>query len=594
MSVDVFKNIKPLEISNIPATEVKEKWSEFKRTFMYAKKLLSRSEERRIIDFLFHVGGSDLQKVHESICGGEEVEYIDQIEAFPEVIQKLDDYFLPKQHATFERHQFWNLKPGPEESLDKFLLRANMHASKCDFGNTEEKSREVAVIDKIIMLAPPDLRRKILEKPMLNVSSLTQILNTHYSIQQQVKELNTSSNHGNSFNTSRLEASASVNKVSNVHKTFAKPARRSYSYSGTKNDKEKEECGRCGYTNHTTNDRSCPALEEFCGKCGKKGHFKRKCRSTESNKRKHEATTNDRSRRSPNKRSRVAAVESESDDENPERLSIRAIGDNHDELLWVNIGGVLVEMLIDSGSYFNILNTSTWNKLKIAKANIYDQGESNKQLKAYAQKDKLKVLCVFKAKLSVEGQTPKTFTEEVFYVIEGGSQNLLGRNTAKKVGVLKLGLFAVDESSNDVNDSEAFPKIKIPPIKIEIDPSVIPKQQHLRRVPISLKDYLEAELTRLQKVDVIERVRKPSKFVSPLIFVPKDRDQYRICVDMRQANLAIKRELHLIPTMDDFLSELSNAKIFSRLDIKDAYHQIELDEESREVTTFITHLGMFR
>ncbi|XP_062556923.1 uncharacterized protein K02A2.6-like [Armigeres subalbatus] len=63
---------------------------------------------------------------------------------------------------------------------------------------------------------------------------------------------------------------------------------------------------------------------------------------------------------------------------------------------------------------------------------------------------------------------------------------------------------------------------------------------------------------------------------------------------MRRANTAVKRQYHVIPTLDDLLTRLNGSQWFTRLDIKDAYHQIELHESSRYITTFITHLGMFR
>ena len=39
---------------------------------------------------------------------------------------------------------------------------------------------------------------------------------------------------------------------------------------------------------------------------------------------------------------------------------------------------------------------------------------------------------------------------------------------------------------------------------------------------------------------------------------------------------------------------MNNAMVFSNLDLKWSYHQIELDEESREITTFTTHKGLYR
>lgn len=74
----------------------------------------------------------------------------------------------------------------------------------------------------------------------------------------------------------------------------------------------------------------------------------------------------------------------------------------------------------------------------------------------------------------------------------------------------------------------------------------------------------------------------------------KDNGDVRLCVEMRRANAAIVRERHFMPTIEDFLPRFASAKIFSRLDVKDAFHQVELDEKCRFITTFITHMGLFR
>ena len=63
---------------------------------------------------------------------------------------------------------------------------------------------------------------------------------------------------------------------------------------------------------------------------------------------------------------------------------------------------------------------------------------------------------------------------------------------------------------------------------------------------------------------------------------------------MKQANSAIVRERHPISTVDEFLHDLTGSTVFAKLDIKWAFHQVELSEESRPITTFITHNGLFR
>ena len=98
----------------------------------------------------------------------------------------------------------------------------------------------------------------------------------------------------------------------------------------------------------------------------------------------------------------------------------------------------------------------------------------------------------------------------------------------------------------------------------------------------------------LEELDIIEKTTGPTHWVSPVIVVPKSDADIRLCVDMRRANLAVKRERHPIPTIEELLQEMNQSKIFSKLDVKWSYQQIELDPESRDITTFATHEGLFR
>ena len=63
---------------------------------------------------------------------------------------------------------------------------------------------------------------------------------------------------------------------------------------------------------------------------------------------------------------------------------------------------------------------------------------------------------------------------------------------------------------------------------------------------------------------------------------------------MRKANQAIIRERIPIPTIDEVVENLNGSAVFSKLDLCLGFHQIELDEESRDITTFATHEGLFR
>lgn len=67
-----------------------------------------------------------------------------------------------------------------------------------------------------------------------------------------------------------------------------------------------------------------------------------------------------------------------------------------------------------------------------------------------------------------------------------------------------------------------------------------------------------------------------------------------MCVDFREPNKAVVMDSHPLPHMDDIFSEMRGAIVFSTIDLANAYHQVLLAEESRDITAFITHEGLFR
>lgn len=79
-----------------------------------------------------------------------------------------------------------------------------------------------------------------------------------------------------------------------------------------------------------------------------------------------------------------------------------------------------------------------------------------------------------------------------------------------------------------------------------------------------------------------------------MLIVPKSNGESRIVVDMRQPNKPIERQNHPMPLIEEMWDKLGNAKGFTKNDFKDVFQHIEIDEESREVLTFMTDLGLLR
>lgn len=117
-----------------------------------------------------------------------------------------------------------------------------------------------------------------------------------------------------------------------------------------------------------------------------------------------------------------------------------------------------------------------------------------------------------------------------------------------------------------------------------------PVQQKLCRLPLSVIEAVTNELNELEDQGVIERIDS-SEWVSPIAVTSRRNGKIHMCVDMREPNKAVVPDSHRLPVIEDLISELRGSKLYSTLDLKSAYHQLELDKESRGLTAFITHEG---
>ena len=86
-------------------------------------------------------------------------------------------------------------------------------------------------------------------------------------------------------------------------------------------------------------------------------------------------------------------------------------------------------------------------------------------------------------------------------------------------------------------------------------------------------------------------VSEPTKWVSQMATVRKANGKFRLCIDPQPLNVALMGEHYKLLTFHDVLPTLHNAKVFSKIDIKEAYWHVKLDEQFSELTTVITPSG---
>ena len=128
---------------------------------------------------------------------------------------------------------------------------------------------------------------------------------------------------------------------------------------------------------------------------------------------------------------------------------------------------------------------------------------------------------------------------------------------------------------------------------IELDPKVKPVIHPPRKIALSLQPKLQRELDEMQTQGIIVPVDEPTDWINSLVVREKPNGSLRICLDPKDLNKRIKRECYPVPTVDMVTNWLQAAILFSHLDGKSAYWNVELDEQSSKLTCN-THNGRFR
>ena len=124
--------------------------------------------------------------------------------------------------------------------------------------------------------------------------------------------------------------------------------------------------------------------------------------------------------------------------------------------------------------------------------------------------------------------------------------------------------------------------------KIYVEPGAKPIFHKPRPVSYFLKEKVANELQRLQTQGIISQVQF-SDWAAPIVPVVKSDGDYKVTV-----NRVAKQDIYPLPRVEDLFADLAGGKIFSKLDLKHAYQQVVLDEDSRKYTTVNTQQGLFQ
>lgn len=114
-----------------------------------------------------------------------------------------------------------------------------------------------------------------------------------------------------------------------------------------------------------------------------------------------------------------------------------------------------------------------------------------------------------------------------------------------------------------------------------------------RARPIHPSDYeaVRLHLKELYDANIIRESESP--FASPIVVVKKKNGQIRLCVDYRKLNSQTIKDAYALPHIEEAFASLTGAKWFSVMDLKSGYYQVEMEEEDKHKTAFVTPIGFW-
>ena len=341
----------------------------------------------------------------------------------------------------------------------------------------------------------------------------------------------------------------------------------------------RRKCFRCA--GEYPHEGDCPAINYKCAKCNLHGHYTKQCRTSAARKMLNQVMEEE--------------LQEEYEEEYITIPAIFRVGmENHKNVrnATIKIKDQDIMCLLDTGAEVNIIGENTF--LSLGK---YELQAPKKKLCAYGSRTALPVLGCFQE--LVKAPKTKLATVTDIYVMKGETGNLLGCQTAEKLGLVsfvnQVQMNNMEEILHNYQDRfHGMGKMDQLQVHLNINKDVTPIAQKSRRIPFHLRERVDIELKRLKEMDIIEDAEGSTPWVSPVVVVHKPNDQIRICLDSRAINTAIERERYPMNTIEDLIVDLNGSKIFSKIDLNKGYHQLELAKESRYITTFATHNGLYR
>lgn len=580
---------------------VNSDWTIYKRrleNFFIANGITDENRKRAI---LLNSFCEDSYKLVRDLCIPDEPESKD----YSDLIKLMNDNFKSSLSVFAARYTFYNARKMLNESAKEWAARLRNLAGSCNY---ESAQLEMVLRDVFLIGynkgAVQD--RLMEEKKTVTFKELVELAAIKSATQPSCQMVNTAIKkeadvyYAHSSNSNYNDAQQ--RHPGSYHSKGATRSANSTSNSSSEKfsaNATSSKCTVCGRRNHQSD--KCSFRECYCHVCNKKGHLAPMCQN--KNKRKQTHSKNVSKQTNFLESSELSLYNLET-----EIISNNVINENksENELFHINTKTkpILIDIFIDGISY--AFNLDTGSSFSVISQEFYHNNFGNKILfttnKYFNLYNGDKIVPVGYITCSViYNNINKSLN---IYVIENGSgPPLLGRDffslfdlSISNLNFIELPedlQFLISKYNNVFSPglgtfTKGFISIKLK------SQNVTPKFFRARPLPFAMKEKVEKELDRLLNLGILEPIDF-SVWGTPVVPVLKKDGTVRLCGDFKVSlNPYIEVDQYPLPRIEELFVKLQGGTHFSKLDLQNAYQQVCLDEDSKDLVTISTHRGLYR
>jgi hypothetical protein len=515
-------------------------------------------------------------------------------------VELLREIFLQNTPVLTRRYNFFQCNQKHGERFSDWYLRLQLSGQEAELPQNFED--ELYVLRFVTGTSDSRLREEFLRQANPSRENLLQIAKAWESAAVVGGTL--------AMDTPvSLAAVSSYKKQASHKKTYQTPSKSSNSPRISRSGDLMNKCNGCGQPADAHKRIDCPAQGKTCKKCGRLHHFASVCLDGRLQHKSRSQGSHDAKSRAITSTIRVNSLET-SHATPLLTISIYPEKGTPFEMLSLPDTGA-TESLISSDllQQYNI-PISSLQKTSILAANgsrlrchgsvqlhLRYLDQLNTHVTAYVTPDLQDEFIISWHALIALGVLPKQFPNPVSHSIVCNKLNS-NYSDSRSLDLVKSKVSHLFQKYPAVFDSVSVLRaMKGQPMKIHLkDENVKPTHMTTARsIPFAFREKAENEIQYMIKSGIIERVDEPTDWVSPCLIVPKPNGSLRFVVDYTGLNRHVKRPEHPFPSPSDLSSSIpSTAKLFVVLDAVKGYWQVELDQESRALTTFLTPFGRFR